>query len=130
VGRHEGVLKIRYQVQDKLDLQTDAEQTAAGLKKVKDGVEKAEADEVATFGDGTGPCVSCNNRIPFEDKEHLRHATGEACARGGDGNATLASARTLGGTHAKPRRGRRNPEPVDEAIADAEAEMEAGQAVN
>jgi hypothetical protein len=115
VGRHAGALKIGYTVQEKLGLQTDANDSV---------IKKNQSADADTFGDGDSPCVSCNNRIPFEDKDHLRHATGEACTRGGDGNATLASARTLGGTHAKPRKGRRQPEPVDEAIADAEAEAE------
>jgi hypothetical protein len=131
VGRHEGALKIGYTVQEKLDLgadATDAEQAAAGLKKVKDGVEKAEADEAA-FGDGEGTCVACNNRIPFEDKDRLRHATGVACTRGGDGNSTLASARTLGGTHAKPKKGRRQPEAHEREAVTEEAEP-AGVPVN
>lgn len=110
----------------------DEEQTAAGLKIVKDGLEKSEAADAEIFGADDGPCVSCNNRIPFEDADHLRHMTGVACTRGGDGNATLASAREVGGTHQKGRRGRRQPEPevpipsFDEAhdkarrVADAE----------
>ena len=103
VGRHAGALKIGYTVQDKLDLHAEAED--AGVKK--ETVEKNEAADEETFGAEDGPCVSCNNRIPFEDKDRLRHSTGAACTRGGDGNATLASARTVGGTHAKQRRNRR-----------------------
>lgn len=119
VGRHAGALKIGYTVQEKLDLGQDADKTAAGLKIVKDGLEKSEAADAETFGADDGPCVSCNNRIPFEDADHLRHMTGVACTRGGDGNATLASAREVGGTHQKGRRGRRQPEP-EVPIADTE----------
>jgi hypothetical protein len=110
VGHHAGALKISYTVQEQLDLHAEA----SGVKK--ETVEKNEAADDEKFGATNGSCVSCNNRIPFEDKDRLRHSTGAACTRGGDGNATLASARTVGGTHAKGRKQRRQP---DDSIPEA-----------
>lgn len=113
VGRHAGALKISYTVQEHLDL----------AEKQEPAAEEPDSEERDTG------CISCNNRIPFEDSENLRHSNGMACSRGGDGgSATLASAReAAGGTHAKKRQQRR--QPVDQAILDAEAEDEAAMPV-
>lgn len=88
VGRHAGALKIRYTVQEELDL------GAADSKP---------AEESKEDGDDDTGCISCNNGLPFEDAAKTTHANGMACTRETD-SSTLASAReAAGGTHAKKR---------------------------
>jgi len=120
VGRHEGMLKIRYQVQEQLDLN---ETKSADPETKPAGSETEQAEEQDTG------CILCNNGVPFEDAPtNLMHSNGSACTRGADGgSATLASAREVNGsTHQRKRQQRRRPESeVDQAIADAEAAAEA-----
>ena len=119
VGDHEGLLKIRYQVQEELDL--------SETKSADDPETPTNIAEPLLDAD-TG-CVLCKNGVPFEDAPtNLMHSNGSACTRGADsGSATLASAREVNGsTHQKKRQQRRRPEPeVDQTIADAEAAAEA-----
>lgn len=87
----------------------------AGGKKVDMSGKKEEAGEptgskeaddvLEEFGPDDGPCISCNNRIPYEDPDKTTHANGMRCSR--SAGATLASASTSGGTHQKGTRGRR-----------------------
>lgn len=108
VGRHEGQLKIGYSVQDKLPL----EETKAAKPTEPDTDD--EDDDLDTN------CVSCNNRLPFEDAGKTTHANGAKCTAAG--SSTVASAReAAGGTHAKGKRGRlakaAGPEISDEEAA-------------
>ncbi len=104
VGRHAGALKIRYSVQEELDL-------AAG-----DSKPAADDDSEEDTG-----CISCNNSLPFEDAAKTTHANGMACTREKD-SSTLASAReAAGGTHAKKRGRPRKEDPVYTAEEDAGA---------
>lgn len=126
VGRHAGALKVVYVKQEKLDLGEG--------KPEKEDDEPSLATSIndeCPFGSDDGPCISCNNRIPFEDEDRLRHVNGMACCRGGSDTATLASAReAAGGTTdaLKKRRGRPrkdapvagNPTPEERAALDAE----------
>ena len=60
-------------------------------------------EEIASeFGPKDGPCVSCNNEIPFEDDTKTTHVTGQACAR--SAGASLAAAATVSGGTKKRRR--------------------------
>jgi len=104
VGRHAGALKIRYSVQEELDLGT--------------GESKPAADEETDEDTG---CISCNNSLPFEDAGKTRHANGMECTRE-SGSSTLSSAReAAGGTHAKKRGRTRKEEPVPASEEQTEA---------
>lgn len=97
VGRHAGALKVSYAKQDKLDL------GEADAPKQSDD----DSFEEMIFGPEDGDCISCNNRIPFEEESRITHVNGSKCKRVSE--PTLASAReAAGGTTdaLKKRRGR------------------------
>lgn len=87
IGRHEAALKVSYVKQENLPLE---ETKAANSETNEDDLETS--------------CISCNNKLPFEDAAKSIHANGMKCTRD-KGGSTLASAReAAGGTHARARR--------------------------
>ena len=125
VGDQGAVVKLSYVKQETLDLGSNGsatsestaadEELAANLARAEQGP-ATEQQFLEEFGPEDGPCISCNNRLPFEDAEHTTHVNGSKCAR--SAGATLASAVTAGGTHQRGTRGRRrafamvDPDPV------------------
>ncbi len=116
VGRHQGALKISYSKQPKeqteLDLQGDlplspTDEMIANMARAEVGP-MSEEELIAEFGDHqSNPCVSCANRIPWQDEAKTIHATGVKCIR--VAGATLSAASVMGGSHQKGTRGRRKP---------------------
>ena len=76
------------------------DEMTANLARSERGYSEDEIN--AEFGPKDGPCVSCNNEIPFEDDSKTTHVTGQACTR--SAGASLAAAATVAGGTKKRRR--------------------------